>query len=248
MDKQEIEFLKESNAIEREYSEEALEDAIESWDYAKVFIPSGRKIDIPMVKTVHEFLMKRLDLRIAGNIREVDVWVGGRKCLEPKYIEKELRFILGVSPSTEQGIKEWHILFEKIHPFEDGNGRTGRIIMNLQRLKIGLPISIIHEGKEQQEYYKWFRNQEKNQIKCNSCLKQRQEYVPGLCRECADKMDNHIVSQEKKGCGKEFMWISALNDKRICGQMEDLKHSDHIILCPECRNQEKNVTEDKNGK
>lgn len=40
----------------------------------------------------------------------------------------------------------------------------------------------------------------------------------------------------KKGCGKEFMWIKSLNDKRICGQMEDLKHSDHIIFCPECAN------------
>ena len=37
------------------------------------------------------------------------------------------------------------------------------------------------------------------------------------------------------GCGKEFIWIEYLNDKRICGQIEDLKHSDNIILCPECK-------------
>ena len=39
----------------------------------------------------------------------------------------------------------------------------------------------------------------------------------------------------KKGCGKEFVWIPYLNDKRICGQIEDLKHIDHILLCPKCK-------------
>ena len=54
-------------------------------------------------------------------------------------------------------IKRWHIQFEHIHPFEDGNGRVGRILMNFQLVKKGLPILVIHEGKEQREYYKWFK-------------------------------------------------------------------------------------------
>lgn len=37
-----------------------------------------------------------------------------------------------------------------------------------------------------------------------------------------------------KGCVKEFMWIEYLKDKRICGRMESLKHSEHILLCPDC--------------
>jgi fido (protein-threonine AMPylation protein) len=104
--------------------------------------------------------MKRLDSRIAGNIREVDVWVGDRKCLNPKEINEELIELcnLGIFPIlSESLIKRWHIQFEKIHPFEDGNGRTGRILMNIQRLKIDLPILIIHEGREQYNYYKWFK-------------------------------------------------------------------------------------------
>ena len=47
----------------------------------------------------------------------------------------------------------------------------------------------------------------------------------------------------KKGCGKEFMWIPYLKDKRICGQIEDLKHSDNIILCPSCQEKMKEVKE-----
>lgn len=159
MNQKEIEFLKESNAIEREYSEEALEDSKEAWEYAKIFL--RRKIDIAMILTVHKFLMKRLDSRIAGKIRECDVWVGNRKCLDPKEIILSLQD--WCLPETfpddtdDESIKQDHIQFEKIHPFEDGNGRTGRILMNIQRLKLGLPLLIIHEGKEQKEYYKWFK-------------------------------------------------------------------------------------------
>ena len=53
--------------------------------------------------------------------------------------------------------KDTHIMFENIHPFEDSNGRTGRILYNIHRLNLGLPIHIIHEGDEQMEYYKWFQ-------------------------------------------------------------------------------------------
>jgi len=51
-------------------------------------------------------------------------------------------------------IERIHVEFENIHPFEDGNGRVGRILMNLQRIFSGMSVLIIHEGTEQQEYYK----------------------------------------------------------------------------------------------
>ncbi len=157
----ELDFLKESNKIEREYSQEALADAVKSWEYSKVMIPIGRRIDMQYIKTIHKFLMKRLNLRIAGKIRACPVIIGGKTKWNNKgEIEEELRLLCnpGLYPiSSESLIKRWHIKFEAIHPFEDGNGRTGRILMNIQRLLVGLPILIIHEGKEQQEYYKWFR-------------------------------------------------------------------------------------------
>jgi len=164
MDRVLIEFLRESNAIEREYSDEALEDSKEAWSYAANFIPAGRKIDIPMIKTVHKFLLKRLDSRIAGKIRKVQVGVmtkeGFKEAIPHKEINEELRILCnpGIYPILSEGlIKRWHVQFEHIHPFEDGNGRVGRILMNIQRLKIDLPILTIHEGKEQKSYYEWFR-------------------------------------------------------------------------------------------
>jgi Fic family protein len=52
-------------------------------------------------------------------------------------------------------IAEFHLRFEGIHPFIDGNGRTGRLIMNLELLKHGyLPIDIKYADK--QRYYDCF--------------------------------------------------------------------------------------------
>ncbi len=152
---EEINFLRESNAIEREYSDKALEDAKHAWDYAK----SNKKINIYIIRLIHQKLMIRLNPKIAGMIREVDVQVGLRVCMPYSAVESHLKELCSNrhSTNTEEEIKDWHIMFEKIHPFEDGNGRVGRILMNIQRIKAGLPLLIIHEGKEQLEYYKWFK-------------------------------------------------------------------------------------------
>jgi Fic family protein len=156
--KQELEFLKENNAIESEYSKKALEDAKHAWNFAKKH--KHNKIDINFIKVIHHELMRRLNPRIAGNIRKVPVYVGGEcRSQSKKDIIANLKIWLETyfQHKTEKGIKNSHIFFEKTHPFEDGNGRTGRILMNIQRLNANLPILIIHEGEEQLDYYKWFK-------------------------------------------------------------------------------------------
>ena len=158
MNKEEIEFLRESNAIEREYSKEALDDATNAWIMACLNSKYLNKQNISYILGIHQRLLKRLNKEIAGKIRECPVTISGKtKWNSKEEIIKELNILHKNIPKTEEEIKQWHIKFEEIHPFEDGNGRTGRILMNIQRLKIGLPLLIIHEGKEQMEYYKWFK-------------------------------------------------------------------------------------------
>lgn len=168
--KEEIEFLRQSNYIEREYSEEALENSIKAWEYAKrLKFKSPNNLSLKNIREIHRRLMIRLDPDIAGKFRRIQVGVmtkeGFREAIQWYFIKQELEALCDSSLNPyylgEEYIKDWHIAFEHIHPFEDGNGRTGRIIMNLQRLKLGLPLLIINEGYEQFEYYKWFK-EEKN--------------------------------------------------------------------------------------
>lgn len=151
------EFLRESNAIEGVYDEDSLIQAWRAWEY----ILSVRTMSPGAILKLHKILMLhqphlRPDER--GYFRRVSVAVGGKTMMEwreaPGAVEN---FCIELNdPGTDW--KAAHIRFEQIHPFVDGNGRTGRILMNWQRVKIlGEPPIVIHEGAEQREYYSWFR-------------------------------------------------------------------------------------------
>ena len=156
-----IEFLEESNAIEGVYDKNSLDQARLAWEFAVGL----DRIEYTDLLHIHALLMVNLNQRIAGTIRKVDVTVGGWLCPNPGSVRRRLfQFLPMLNMPLDNmidGIKEDacranHIAFEKIHPFEDGNGRVGRILYNWQRIKNGLPLHIIHEGNEQQDYYKWF--------------------------------------------------------------------------------------------
>jgi len=164
IDPVELEFLKHSNWIEAEYGDVALEDAIVAWEYFK-----KKDIEVESILVAHLLLMRRLNKKIAGKLRDCNVWIGGRKLefISQGIIKDDLEFICEAINASitkgqlttevaEQVTKDLHIDFEHLHPFNDGNGRVGRMIMNAHRLKLGLPILVIHQGKEQYEYYKWF--------------------------------------------------------------------------------------------
>ena len=54
-----------------------------------------------------------------------------------------------------EAVAEFHLRFEGIHPFIDGNGRTGRLILNLELMKAGLlPVNI--KFKDRSKYYDCF--------------------------------------------------------------------------------------------
>lgn len=158
------EFIKESNAIENEHSEQAFQDSLKAWGYGyTAIIHQNGFIGINDILTIHGMVMKNLNPDIAGKWRACSVMVGGRTCPRPfivpglmqKWVEGfgKINLNYGI---PEREIRTAHIAFEHIHPFVDGNGRVGRLVMNLQRVYNDLPLLIIHTGKKQQEYYGWF--------------------------------------------------------------------------------------------
>lgn len=160
------EMLCESNAIEDVYSAQALKEAQEAWDFA---FANKKKIDLNYILEVHRLLGQRLAPTIAGKWRDCDVYIGGHRKIfisealikedVSNWIKKCQENISKLSLiEKENKVTNWHLDYEEIHPFQDLNGRSGRILMNIQRFNAGLPIWIIHEGKEQQKYYRLFDN------------------------------------------------------------------------------------------
>jgi Fic family protein len=166
------EMLRESNFIEREYGEEELTKALKAWDYlVSVELPL-RERDI---LAVHNILMEGLlPPKERGHFRTVPVWVGRREGMNHLMIRDAIdQWVLNANDLVENGKKEpvvWkermvklhHVNFEKVHPWIDGNGRSGRILMNWERMHLGLPILIIHadwpdEDGDQRRYYSWFK-------------------------------------------------------------------------------------------
>ena len=159
------EFLKESNAIENEHSEQAFQDSLKAWGYGyTAIIHQNGFIGVNDILTMHGMVMKNLNSGIAGKWRTCSVVVGGRTCprpfIVPGLMQKWVEDFGDASDFADarpvDAIQYNHIKFEHIHPFVDGNGRVGRLVMNLQRVYNDLPLLIIHTGKEQQEYYGWF--------------------------------------------------------------------------------------------
>lgn len=171
----EREFLWESNCIENERSPIALVDAEAAWIYVRRLSEAKRDIVVDDVLKIHEILMKHLRPDIAGQIRKVAVRIGYsiKKAEHEDVIKGKIYEALTMTNSfpaftdkklsKKEGREEWaktaHVMFEDVHPFEDGNGRTGRILWNIHRKRLGLPLGIIHaDTPEQLNYYKWFRD------------------------------------------------------------------------------------------
>lgn len=155
-------WIRESNLIEE--VDDPAEDtrSWQAWEWLQ-----KQPWNLETVLLLHKRIMRKLNPRIAGKIRTCNVYVGN-------YMAPEWTVVSGLlaewvrdsetcngkpdCPSSEEEIRLAHVEFESIHPFEDGNGRTGRMMMNWQRVRAGLePLVIL--ASERWDYYDWFKNQ-----------------------------------------------------------------------------------------
>lgn len=150
-------FLRESNAIEGVYDEDSLQQALYAWDY---LINQDEMSPSVCLKT-HKILMLHQPLlpNERGYFRHQPVYIGGKEAIKHREIRPRMESWCAAMNSTNptHDWKTLHVLYEEIHPFVDGNGRTGRMFMNWHRVKIlGLPLLVVWE-KERQSYYEWFK-------------------------------------------------------------------------------------------
>ncbi len=149
-------FLRESNAIEGVYDELSLRRAARAWNY----LIKQDMLTIDVVLETHKILMRgKLDVGNLGHFRQCEVSVGGRFGLPFQSVPSEM--LMWTFETARENPKvdpvALHVEYEKIHPFVDGNGRTGRMFLNWTRLKrTKEPLLIIYE-RNRFDYYKWFK-------------------------------------------------------------------------------------------
>ena len=145
-------FLEQSNNIEGVFDKKSLAQALKAWQYV---ISEARLSPDVILKTYGILMNGHLDN--AGQFRKHEVRIGstyGALCMTVPPKMHVWCQQANMSKSEEQIIED-HVYFERIHPFSDGNGRTGRILLNWQRVKNKYPILII-KNSEKQDYYTWF--------------------------------------------------------------------------------------------
>jgi Fic family protein len=115
-----------------------------------------------LITLLHQMLIGNIDDSIAGRFRKEHeyVRVGTHIAPAPEHIGRMIENTLIEYESNHleyflEKIARFHLQFETIHPFNDGNGRIGRIVINWQLLRLGFP-QIIVRNKGKQKYYDTF--------------------------------------------------------------------------------------------
>ena len=116
----------------------------EAFEYVSELVKDNVPISESIIKKIH-FLVLADKKDDRGVYRRVPVRIMGaqHEPVQPYLIEPKMEQLLrDYTESTEHIITKlsrFHIEFEGIHPFIDGNGRTGRLLVNLELMKAGYP-------------------------------------------------------------------------------------------------------------
>jgi Fic family protein len=141
-----------------------------------------------MIKYFHKILKEgtmdsRKEWFNVGVYKKVVNEAGGMKTSTPKQTPKDMMKLMewynSLSKVTIKEIIEFHARFEKIHPFQDGNGRVGRIIAFKECLKNNIVPFIIMD-KDKLFYYrglKEYQNKTEKGYLIDTCLNAQDQYT-----------------------------------------------------------------------
>lgn len=148
-------------------------------DHAKVTLSEK------FIKNLHYTLKNgtsdsRKDWIAIGDYKKYPNEVGGIETAMPEEVAKKMKSLLkdynSKKVKTLEDILDFHVKFERIHPFQDGNGRVGRLIMFKECLKYNI-VSFIIDDDLKMFYYRGLKewNREKGFL-LDTCLSAQERY------------------------------------------------------------------------
>ncbi len=124
----------------------------EAIDYIEALARQETAIGEWEIRQIHSLILRKIAPEEAGCYRQLDVRAAGTEYVyPPHYAVSELmaEFVEWLGSEMVRTMHPvWratvaHVKFVSIHPFREGNGRTGRLFMNLLLLRSGYPIVVI---------------------------------------------------------------------------------------------------------
>jgi Fic family protein len=140
----------------------------EAFEYVEQLVKEQKSLTEYEIKAIHSLVLSdRKEDR--GQWRRVPVRIAGAATtpVQPYQIEPMIGALLADMGSiyrklhVVEQVALFHLRFESIHPFIDGNGRTGRLLMNLQLIQAGYP-PINVKFADRRRYYEAFDSYAKN--------------------------------------------------------------------------------------
>ncbi|MBN1156800.1 Fic family protein [Candidatus Woesearchaeota archaeon] len=154
-------------------------------------IKNNEKLSHDLIIRIHSELMKNIDARTGYRTTDVRVIKANFKSTPAPYVRIDMDLLLKWFSENQAKLNPlvlaaiFHHKFEKIHPFIDGNGRTGRMLMNYIIMKSNYPPVIIHR-KFRSEYLEALRKADKANL-----TKAQVEHYSKLAGFIADELSEY---------------------------------------------------------
>ena len=163
-------YIFETNTIGAEGGSVNVDDIVETANHFRcidlIIDQANAQLSERLIKQLHQLLKSgtsdaRKDWFAVGGYKKLPNEVGGMQTALPEEVASRMRELLQAynaqSSHTLDDLLEFHYRFEMIHPFQDGNGRVGRLILFKECLRSGIvPFIISDEFK--MFYYRGLQN------------------------------------------------------------------------------------------
>lgn len=127
--------------------------------YVEEIVAKNEALTEWQIRNIHSLVLKRIDDGEAGRYRLENVVIAGASTTPPDFLHLPAEMAALIDWHGQAGAMnpvaraaELHTRFVKIHPFVDGNGRTGRLLLNFELMKFGYPPAVIRK-EDRLAYY-----------------------------------------------------------------------------------------------